>query len=95
MSKVLEDSVLLEIEKQEDEKTSGGLYKVSYNEIPTQLTGVVFDVGPGKLLQNGERVKPTVVVGDKVIIHPNSGYELKVNDKKLRLVRESEILVIF
>lgn len=42
--------------------------------------GVVIAVGPGEVLQNGDRAKPEVQVGDRVIFGPHFGQPLKMPD---------------
>ena len=60
-------------------------------------TGTVLEVGPGRILFNGE-VKPLMVKkGDKIIYSRYGGVEVKLNedDKSMVLVlQEDDILVI-
>jgi len=49
-------------------------------------------VGPGKLADDGKRVKLEVKVGDSVIYAKYAGTEIKVDDEELIVVRESDIL---
>ncbi|MFK7960538.1 MAG: co-chaperone GroES [Phycisphaerales bacterium] len=88
--KPLEDRVLVKpIEK--ESKTESGLYlPESAKEKPMQ--GKVVAVGPGKMLDNGERVKPAVKKGDVVVYGKYSGTEIEIKKASHLIVRESELL---
>jgi chaperonin GroES len=53
----------------------------------------VLAVGPGGLV-DGKEVKMQVTVGQKVIYSKYAGTEVKVDDKELIIVRQSDILAI-
>ncbi len=88
--KPLEDRVLVKpIEP--DKKTASGIYlPESAKEKPIQ--GRVVAVGPGKMLDNGERVKPSVRKGDKVVFGKYAGTEIEIKSVKHMIMRESELL---
>jgi chaperonin GroES len=88
--KPLEDRVLVKpIEK--ESKTESGIYlPESAKEKPMQ--GTVVAVGPGKLLDNGERVKPAVKKGDTVVYGKYAGTEIEIKNVQHLIVRESELL---
>jgi chaperonin GroES len=88
--KPLEDRVLIKpVEK--ETKTESGLYlPESAKEKPMQ--GTVVAVGPGKMLDNGERVKPAVKKGDVVVYGKYSGTEIEIKKTQHLIVRESELL---
>ena len=46
-------------------------------------------VGPGKLLDSGERGKLSVAVGDEVIYGKYSGSEIEIDGREVKIVRES------
>lgn len=54
--------------------------------------GEVVAVGPGKLLDNGRRVAPSVKVKDKVLFGKYGGNEIKIEDEEYLILRENEIL---
>ena len=86
----LEDRILVKPIEAES-KTSSGLYlPESAKEKPMQ--GKVVAVGPGKLLDNGERIKPGVKKGDTVVYGKYSGTEIEIKNKTHLIVRESELL---
>ena len=88
--KPLEDRVLVKpIEAQT--KTESGIYlPESAKEKP--MHGKIVAVGPGKLLDSGERMKPTVKKGDTVVYGKYSGTEIEIKNVTHLIVRESELL---
>ena len=54
--------------------------------------GEVLAVGPGKLLDSGERSPIGVAVGDEVLFGKYSGTEIKVDGEEVKILRESDIL---
>ena len=88
--KPLEDRVLVKpIEP--DTRTESGIYlPESAKEKPVQ--GKVVATGPGKLLDNGERVKPAVKKGDTVVYGKYSGTEIEIKNTAHLILRESELL---
>lgn len=56
--------------------------------------GEVIALGPGKLLENGERQKMSVKVGDKVLFTKYSPNEVKVDEVEYLVISESDILAI-
>jgi len=60
----------------------------------TTQTGKVTAVGPGFLLQSGERVPPGVSVGDKVVFSIHAGAEVEVDDVIYILLNEEQILAV-
>ena len=56
------------------------------------MQGKVVAVGPGKLLDNGERVVPSVKKGDTVVFGKYAGTEIEIKNTKHMIMRESELL---
>ena len=54
--------------------------------------GKILAVGPGKLLDSGERSPIGVAVGDEVLFGKYSGTEIKVDGEEIKILRESDIL---
>ena len=74
-----------------DTQTASGIYlPESAKEKPMQ--GKVVATGPGKLLDNGERVKPSVKKGDTVVFGKYAGTEIEIKNAKHMIMRESELL---
>jgi len=90
--KPLSDRVIVEpIEK--EETTASGIYlPETAKEKPQE--GLVIAVGPGRLLENGERAPMEVKANDKVIFAKYAGTEVKLDDKKLLILKESDVLAI-
>ena len=88
--KPLEDRVLVRPLEAEEKTTSGIYLPESAKEKPMQ--GKVVSLGPGKLLDNGERVKPGVKKGDTVVYGKYSGTEVEIKNATHLIVRESELL---
>ena len=88
--KPLEDRILIKPLEAEKKTESGIFLPESAKEKPMQ--GKVVAVGPGKLLDNGERVKPSVRKGDTVVYGKYSGTEIEIKNQTHLIVRESELL---
>jgi len=54
--------------------------------------GKVVAVGPGRLSEEGTRIKMDVKVGDIVIYAKYGGTEIKIDDEELIILRESDVL---
>jgi len=88
----LADRVVVE-PSAEEQKTATGLYLPdSAQERPSR--GTVIAVGPGRLDDSGKRVVPDVKTGDLVLYAKYSGTEVKVEDKDLLVLKESDILAV-
>jgi chaperonin GroES len=79
--------------KEQDDITAGGIVlPETAKEKPQE--GTVLAVGPGDRDEDGKRIAMDVSVGDKVLYAKYSGTEIKVDGKKLIIMRESDILAI-
>ena len=54
----------------------------------------VVAVGPGKILDNGERSPISVKEGDRILFGKYSGTELKVSGEEFLMIKEDEILAV-
>ena len=78
---------------EETEQMRGGLYiPDTAKEKPMQ--GTIVALGPGKLSDENERIKPDVKVGQKVLYGKYSGTEVSVDGEEFLILRESDILAI-
>ncbi|MGI6566965.1 MAG: co-chaperone GroES [Firmicutes bacterium] len=92
MLKPLADRVVVKAIQQE-EKTKGGIVLPdTAKEKPQE--GEILAVGPGKLLDNGQRAPMEVKPGDKVLYAKYGGTEVKVDGEEYLIMRESDILAI-
>ncbi len=86
----LEDRVLIKPIEPETKTESGIFLPESAKEKPMQ--GKVVAVGPGKLLDSGERVKPSVKKGDTVVFGKYAGTEIEIKNVPHMILRETELL---
>lgn len=92
MIKPLGDRVVVKAEA-EEERTKGGIVLPdTAKERPQE--GKVVAVGPGRILENGQRVPLEVKVGDTVIFSKYGGTEIKIDGEEYLILRESDILAI-
>jgi chaperonin GroES len=90
--KPLGSRVLIEPVEQEETTASGIILPETAKEKPQQ--GKVLAAGPGDRNDKGERVAMDVKVGDTILFAKYSGTEVKMDGKKLLILRESDILGI-
>lgn len=77
----------------QEERTKGGIVLPdTAKERPQE--GEVMAVGPGRLLDSGERAPMDVKVGDKVIFAKYGGTEIKIDGEEYIILRQSDILAI-
>ena len=57
-----------------------------------QQRGTVLAVGPGRLLDSGERSAVSVKVGDQVIFGKYGGTEIEIDGQDVKILRESDVL---
>lgn len=86
----LDDRVVIEVMEAE-EKTAGGIVLPDTAKEKPQK-GKVIAVGPGKLLDNGERAPFSVKVNDRVLFGKYAGQDITIDEKEFKIMRESEIL---
>ncbi len=86
----LEDRIVVKPLDPETKTASGIFLPESAKEKPMQ--GKVVTVGPGKLLENGTRLTPTVKKGDTVVYGKYSGTEIEIKSVTHLIIRESELL---
>ena len=74
-----------------EEVTAGGIVLPDAAQEKPQRGNVVA-VGPGRLLDNGQRGEIAVEVGDEVIYGKYGGTDIEVNGEEVKVLRESDIL---
>jgi chaperonin GroES len=90
--KPLGDRLLVEPLEQEDMTASGIVLPETAKEKPQK--GTVLSVGPGARDDEGKRIAMDVSVGDTVLFAKYAGTEIKLDSKKLLILRESDVLAI-
>ncbi|HEV7283070.1 MAG TPA: co-chaperone GroES [Pirellulaceae bacterium] len=86
----LDDRVVVEPLEAEEVTAGGIVLPDSAKEKPQR--GKVVAVGPGKLLESGDRGKLSVSVGDQVIYGKYGGSEVEVDGVEYKILRENDIL---
>jgi chaperonin GroES len=90
--KPLGGRVLIEPIEQEEVTAGGIVLPETAKEKPQQ--GKVLAAGPGDRNDKGERIAMDVKTGDVVLFAKYSGTEVKIDGKKLLILRESDLLGI-
>ena len=90
--KPLGGRVIVEPIEQEDMTAGGIILPETAKEKPQE--GKILAAGPGERDEDGERIPMEVQVGDKVLYAKYSGTEVKLDGKKVLILRESDILAV-
>jgi chaperonin GroES len=90
--KPLGGRVVVEPIEQED-VTSGGIFLPETAKEKPQK-GTVLACGEGERDDKGKRIPMDVTVGDQVLFNKYAGTEIKIDGKKVIVLRENEILAI-
>ena len=86
----LDDRVVVEPVEAEERTAGGIVLPDSAQEKPQR--GPVIAIGPGKLLESGQRATPALSVGDEVIYGKYSGSDIEVDGHEVKILRETDIL---
>lgn len=87
----LQDRIVIE-QKEADEKIGSIVVPAQAQEKP--LEGTVIATGPGRVLDTGERIIPSVKEGDTVLFSKFSGTEVEIESKTYLVVKEHDIIGI-
>jgi len=77
-----------------DSVTTGGIV-IPATAQEKSLRGRVLAVGPGRLLDTGERVPMNVAVGDSVLYGKHSGLEVELDGAKYQIMRATDLLMVY
>jgi chaperonin GroES len=88
----LHDRVLVRRVEAEAKTAGGIIIPDSAQEKPQE--GEVVAVGEGAYNEDGDRIKPDVKTGDKILFGKWSGTEVKIDGEELLIMKESDILGI-
>ncbi len=86
----LDDRVVVEPMEAEETTAGGIVLPDTAKEKPQR--GKVLAVGPGRLLDSGQRAEMSVAEGDEVIYGKYGGTEIEINNEEVKILRESDIL---
>jgi chaperonin GroES len=78
---------------EQEEVTSGGIVLPETAKEKPQK-GTVLAIGPGDRDDDGKRIPMDVKEGDTVLFAKYSGTEIKLDGKKVLILRESDLLAI-
>lgn len=90
--KPLGSRLVVEPIEQEDVTASGIVLPETAKEKPQK--GKVLSIGPGDRDEEGKRIPMDVKVGDTVLFAKYSGTEIKMDQKKMLILKESDVLAI-
>jgi len=90
--KPLGDRVVVEPAEKEERTASGIILPETAKEKPQE--GEILAVGPGRRDDDGKLVQMDVKKGDIVLYAKYAGTEVKIDDRKLLILKESDILAI-
>ena len=90
--KPLGNRVVVEPIEQEEVTAGGIMLPETAKEKPQR--GKVLSIGPGDRNDKGERIPLDVAEGDTVLFAKYAGTEIKMDGKKLLILRESDLLAI-
>lgn len=90
--KPLGDRLVVEPKEREQTTASGLILPETAAEKPQE--GTIIAVGPGRRDDDGERVAMDVQVGDSVLYAKYGGTEVKIDGRKLLILKESDVLAI-
>jgi chaperonin GroES len=76
-----------------EEVTSGGIVLPETAKEKPQK-GTVLSIGPGERDDKGKRIEMDVQVGDIVLYAKYAGTEIKVDGKKILILKETDVLAI-
>ena len=90
--KPLGNRVIIEPSEQEEITPGGIVLPETAKEKPQK--GKILSIGPGERDEKGTRVPMDVKAGDVVLYAKYAGTEIKVDGKKLLILKESDLLAI-
>ncbi|MBX7072718.1 MAG: co-chaperone GroES [Pirellulales bacterium] len=88
----LGDRVVIQREEAEERTAGGIVLPDSAKNKPAR--GKIVAVGDGRLLDNGQRNKIQVKVGERVLFSSYAGETFKIGEQELLLMREDDILAV-
>jgi chaperonin GroES len=88
----LADRVVVEPAEKEERTASGIILPETAKEKPQE--GEVVAVGPGRRDEDGKLIPMDVKKGDTVLFAKYAGTEVKIEDKRYLILKESDILAI-
>ena len=88
----LADRVIVKRLENETKTASGIVIPDNAAEKPDQ--GEVLAVGPGRMDEDGDRIKMDVKIGDRVLFGKYSGQTVKVDGDELLVMKEDDLFAV-
>lgn len=92
MLKPVEDKIIVKRDVKEQTTSSGFILAGAADE--KQETGEVLAVGPGLVLNNGDKIIPEVEVGQKVLFGKYSGTEIEHEGETLLILAYRDVFAV-
>ena len=92
--KPLGDRLIVEPIEKDEETFAGGALVLPETAKEKPQQGMVLAAGPGKKDDDGDRVPMDVEEGQRVLYAKYGGTEIKVDGKKLLILKETDVLAI-
>lgn len=86
------DNVIVEVLNEDNELTKSGIYLPKTAQLRSNKAKVVA-VGTGRTLNNGEKMKPVVNVGDTIIFNEFAGTKINAENKEYLVIKENDIIL--
>lgn len=87
-----EDRIVVSVLSAEGKTPGGIVLPDSAKEKPQR--GKVVSVGPGRLLDNGERHPIGLSVGDEVLFTRYGGVDIEIGGEEVKILRECDVLAV-
>ena len=92
--KPLGDRVIVEPIEKDEETFAGGALVLPETAKEKPQQGLILAAGPGQKDDDGDRIPMDVEEGQRVLYAKYAGTEVKIDGKKLLILKESDILAI-
>jgi len=92
--KPLGDRVIVEPIEKDEETFAGGALVLPETAREKPQQGTIIAAGPGKTDDKGQRIPMDVAEGQRVLYAKYGGTEIKIDGRKLLILKESDILAI-
>jgi chaperonin GroES len=92
--KPLGDRVIVEPVEKEQETFAGGALVLPETAKEKPQQGIILAVGPGRKDEDGDLIRMDVEEGQRVLYARYAGTEVKIDGKKLLILKESDILAV-
>lgn len=78
----------------EEEVTKSGIVLPDTVDKEKKMEGEVIAVGPGKLLENGQRAPMDIIVGQKVLFKKWGGEEVDIDGEEYKILSQDDVMAI-